>query len=152
MKRTNSVAAITALCLVALSVAVSGAPQDLPLLQREGLASPTLSGCVARGAAAGTYTLTSGAKKDAPPRKAGDQPLTVALTGTDVDLGPHVGHSVSLTGSYEAMWWPIGTPVGTTGPAAPSPAPAAATTAKDLRTFTVKSLKMVAASCTEAAD
>src|SRR5690349_13399603 len=106
MKKTNSVAAITALCVVALSVAASGAAQDIPMLQREGVASPTVSGCVAKGTATGTYTLSSGAKKDAPPPKSGDQPLTLALTGTDVDLAPHVGHTVSLTGSYEVPMSP----------------------------------------------
>jgi len=151
MKTMNSVAAITALTVVALSVAVSGATQDLPLIQREGAASPTLSGCVARGTAAGSYTLSSGAKKDAPPPKAGDQPLTVALTGADVDLAPHVGHTVSVTGTYEFAMGPAGTPVGTTGTPAPAPGPTAATAAKELPSFTVKSMKMVAPSCSEAA-
>ncbi len=154
MKTTNAAAGITALCVVALSVAVSAATQDIPQAQRDGAAGSTaltLSGCVARGAGAGTYTLTSGAKKDAPPPKAGDQPLTVALTGTDVDLAAHVGHTVSLTGSYAAAIGPVGT-AGTAGTAKPAPEAAAGMAPKELRSFKVKSLKMVTASCSDAAD
>lgn len=154
MTTKNSAAAIAAVCVVALSVAVSGATQDIPQVQRDGAAgsAPTLSGCLARGTGTGTYTLTTGARKDAPPPKAGEQPLTVALTGTEVDLAPHVGHTVSLTGSYAAVIGPAGTAVGTTGTAKPAPDAAAVTAEKELRSFTVKTLKMVTASCTDAAD
>ena len=148
MKTSTLVA--TTVC-VALSMAVAGAAQDrLPYLQREGAAAapaPTLSGCVARGTEAGTYTLST-AKKDATTPPDADQPLTVALTGTDVDLAPHVGHTVTVTGSYAAAMEPTGA-TGTAG--TEKPAPATGDAAKKLRAFTVKSLKMIAPSCADAA-
>ena len=117
-----SVVAATAVCL-ALSGVVSVAQDRIPELQRDGAAganTPTLSGCVARGASTGTYTLTINVKGHAAPTGA-DQPATVALTGTDVDLGPHVGHIVSLTGTYLAATEPTG-PTGTAGTEKPAPA------------------------------
>ena len=144
-----SLVAATAVCL-ALSGVVSVAQEKIPELQRDGAAganTPTLSGCVARGASTGTYTLTSHVKNAAAPTAA-DQPRTVALTGTDVDLGPHVGHIVSLTGSYLAATEPTG-PTGTAGTEKPAPA---ADASKPLRTLTVKSLKMIASSCSEAGE
>ena len=104
-----------------------------------------MSGCVARGASTGTFTLANNVKNEAAPSGA-DQPPTVALAGTDVDLAPHPGHIVSVTGSYVAATEPTG-PTGTAGTEKPSPS---ADASKPLRTFTVKSLKMGAASCSEA--
>jgi hypothetical protein len=149
MKTMKISMAATAVCL-ALSGAVVVAQEKIPELQREraaGVNTPTLSGCVARGASTGTYTLTSNVKKGAAPTDA-DQPATVALTGTDVDLGPHVGHIVSLTGSYLAATEPTG-PTGTAGT---EKAPPAAGGSKPMRTLTVKSLKMIAGSCSEAVE
>ena len=154
--RKISIVAATAVCL-ALSGVVLVAQEKIPELQRDGAAgpnTPTLYGCVARGASTGTYTLTSHVKHAAAPTDA-DQPRTVALTGTDVDLGPHVGHIVSLTGSYLpltgsylAATEPTG-PAGTAGTEKPAPA---ADASKPLRTLTVKSLKMIAGSCSEAVE
>ena len=70
-----SLVAATAVCL-ALSGVVSVAQEKIPELQRDGAAgakTPTLSGCVARGASTGTYTLTSHVKNAAAPTAA-DQP------------------------------------------------------------------------------
>jgi hypothetical protein len=136
-----SMVVATTVC-VALSGAVV-AQERIPELQRDGAAggkAVTLSGCVARGGSSGTYTLASNVKVEAAPTDA-DQPRTVALAGTDVDLAPHLGHIVSLTGSYLAATEP------TAGTEKPAPA---ADASKPLRTFTVKSLQMVAASCSEA--
>ena len=91
---------------------------------------------MARGAATGTYTLTSHVKSEAAPTDA-DQPRTVALTGIDVDLGPHVGHIVSLTGSYLAATEPTG-PTGTAGAEKPA---SAADASKPLRPLAIQSLK-----------
>jgi len=137
----------TAVC-VAFSGVVLVAQEKIPELQRDraaGAKGLTLSGCVARGASSGTYTLANNVKNEAAPTDA-DQPPTVALAGTDVDLAPHLGHIVSLTGSYVAATEPTG-PTGTAGTDKPA---TAADASKPLRTFTVKSLKMVAASCSEA--
>jgi len=144
-----SMVAAAAVCL-ALGGVVAVAQEKIPELQRDaaaGAKTPTLSGCVARGASTGTYTLTSHAKTEAAPTDA-DQPRTVALTGTDVDLGPHVGHLVSLTGTYLAATEAAG-PTGTAGTDKPE---AAADASKPLRTLTVKSLKMIAGSCSEAGE
>ena len=140
--------AATAVCL-ALSGAVAIAQERIPELRREAPAPDaktlTLSGCVARDASTGTYTLASNLKNQAAPTEA-DQPRTVALRGTDVDLGSHVGHIVSLTGSYLAA----AEPTGPAGAAADTEKPASADASKPLRAFAVKSLKMIAGSCSEA--
>jgi len=150
MKTTNSAAALTALCVV-VGAAAAGAAQDLPLLQRDvsGAMGSTVSGCVTRGVGPGTYTLADAARKDARPPATGDPLFTIALTGMDVDLAAHVGHLVSVTGSFAPVIGPAGTAAGLSGPAKSAPGAAAA---KAVRTFMVKSLTMVAASCSEAAD
>ena len=150
-----SSATITALCV---AFTVSGAAQDrIPDAQREKAAdvkAPTLTGCVARGTAADTYTLTStgmatgSAARTESVAKDEMQPRVVSIAATTVDLAPHVGHQVEVTGTYASAAVPTG-PAGTTAPAAPG-APAQPTvTDKDTlpRAFTVQSLKMVAASC-----
>ena len=144
-----SIVAATAVCM-ALSGVVSVAQERIPELQREGAAGAnmtTLSGCVARGTSTGTYTLTSLAKKGAASTDA-DQPRTVALGGTEVDFAPHVGHTVSVTGTYVAAMESTG-PTGTAGTEKPAPT---ADLTKPLRTLTIKSLKMIADSCSEAAE
>ena len=156
MKTTNlaAMAAITAFS-VALSAGAAAAAQDrIPELKRENapVAAPTLTGCVARGTAAGTYTLTSGARKGGFSFKEREQPRTVALTAVDVDLAPHVGHAVSVTGNYATAPASFGSPIGTSGMSKPAPQVPAGTVVKELRTFAVTSLKMVAPSCSEAAD
>jgi hypothetical protein len=98
---------------------------------------------VARGTAADTYTLAE-VKKDATAAPATAAPAElVVLTGTDVDMSKHVGHSVAVTGTYASTNVPTGTS-GTEKPAAPA---TTEDTKKAAKTFTVKSLKMVAPSC-----
>ena len=140
---------ISTVALVALATAVSaaGASQDrIPDAQRPGaIDTPgiTLTGCVARGTAADTYTLAE-VKKDAPAAPATAAPAElVVLTGTDVDISKHVGHSVAVTGAYASTNKPTGTS-GTEKPAAPA---ATVDTKPAAKTFTVKSLKMVSPTC-----
>jgi hypothetical protein len=148
MKLTISTVALVALAAT-VSAATAGVSQDrIPDAQRPGAieapAASTLTGCVARGTATDTYTLAE-AKKDATAAPATAAPAElVALAGTDVDLSKHVGHSVTVTGSY------TGTDgaTGTSGTEKPAAAPATTEdTKKPAKTFTVKSLKMVAPSC-----
>ena len=147
MKLTISTVALVALAAT-VSAATAGVSQDrIPDAQRPGaIDAPgiTLTGCVARGTATDTYTLAE-AKKDATAAPATAAPAElVALAGTDVDLSKHVGHSVTVTGSY------TGTDgaTGTSGTEKPAAAPATTgDTKKPAKTFTVKSLKMVAPSC-----
>ena len=105
----------------------------------------TYTGCIEAGTAAGTFMLTHVAaehmgkdamKKDTMSKDA-VAPTTLTLTSRSVDLSKHLGHQVSITGSaahrkMDAMG---------RGTMAKDP------TAKDASAFTVKSLKMVAASC-----
>jgi hypothetical protein len=147
MKLTISTVALVALAAT-VGAATAGVSQDrIPDAQRPGaIEAPasTLTGCVARGTATDTYTLAE-AKKDAAAAPATAAPAElVALAGTDVDLSKHVGHSVTVTGSY------TGTDgaTGTSGTEKPAAAPATTEdTKKPAKTFTVKSLKMVAPSC-----
>ena len=150
MKRTFSAVAVVAMSM-AVSASVAGVSQDkIPELQRQGMTdvkSGTLTGCVARATPTDSYTLeeTKDTKDAATPATDATPRLTVTLAGTDVDLSKHVGHRVSVTGSYanaEAA-------TGTAGAEKPVPAPAASADGdtKPPKTFTVKSLKMVASSC-----
>jgi len=109
------------------------------------------TGCIEAGSAAGAFMLTHLAtadhmgkdvmKKDAMKKdtmaedsmsKDSMAPTTLTLAGSSVDLSKHVGHKVSVTGSpaHEKM---DTMEKGTMGKATP--------------TFTVKSLTMVAATC-----
>jgi pentapeptide MXKDX repeat protein len=109
------------------------------------------TGCVEAGSVAGTFTLTHLAaddhmgkdtmKKDAMKKdtmakdgmsKDAMAPATLTLTGSSVDLNKHLGHKVSVTGSlaHEKM-----------------DAMDKGTMSEATFAFTVKSLKMVAASC-----
>ena len=146
MKLTISTVALVALA-TAVSAAAAGVSQDrIPDAQRAGaIDTPgiTLTGCVARGTAADTYTLAE-VKKDATAAPATAAPAElIVLTGTDVDMSKHVGHSVAVTGTYASTNVPTGTS-GTEKPVAPATTEDAKKAAK---TFTVKSLKMVAPSC-----
>jgi pentapeptide MXKDX repeat protein len=116
----------------------------------------TYTGCVEAGSEPGSFTLTHLAaedqmdsdamKKDAMGKdtmkkdtmvqdsmsKDAMAPMALTVTGSSVDLGKHLGHTVSVTGSpahgkMDAM--------------------GKDTMSKGASAFTVKSLKMVAASC-----
>jgi len=104
------------------------------------------TGCIEAGSAAGSFILTHVAtadhmgkdmmKKDdmAKDGMSHDSiaPTTLTLTGSSVDLSKQLGHKVSITGSlaHEKM-----------------DAMEKDTMARSTSTFTVKSLKMVAATC-----
>lgn len=146
MKLTISTVALVALAAT-VSAAAAGASQDrVPDAQKPAtMDAPgiTLTGCVARGTAADTFTLAE-VKKGAPVAADANAPAPlVALTGTEVDLSKHVGHSVTVTGSYASTTATVGTS-GAEKPAAPA---AIEDSKKTAKTFTVKSLKMVSATC-----
>ena len=88
----------------------------------------THTGCIEAGSTKGTFTLMVAAdmammKKDSTtkdtPTKDAMTPTTMSLTSASVDLSKHLGHKVSVTGSHDNATAP----------------------------FAVKTLKMVAASC-----
>ena len=136
---------------MALSVAVhaqsgSGMAQDdkmgkMDKMEKMDGKTWTYTGCLAAGADAGTFTLThamaddhmgkdamkhDGMKSDA--MKADSMKSdTLAVSSKSVDLGKHVGHRVSVTGSSGANKMDAN--------------------GKGVSAFTVKSLKMVSASC-----
>jgi hypothetical protein len=148
MKLTISTVALVA--LAAVSAAAAGASQDrVPDAQRPAtMDAPgiTITGCVARGTAADTFTLAE-VKKGAPAAADATAPAAlVTLTGTEVDLSKHVGHSVALTGSYASPTATVGTS-GTEKPATPATPAATEDSKKAAKTFTVKSLKMVSPTC-----
>ncbi len=115
----------------------------------------TYTGCVEAGTAAGTFMLThvsadhmgnDAMKKDTMAKdgmgKDAMASANLTLTGSSVDLSKHVGHKVSVTGSaahgkMDAMG------KDTMG----KDAMAKDGMVKDAPAFTVKSLKMIAASC-----
>ena len=144
MKLTISTVALVALAAT-VSAAAAGATQVPDAQKPATMDAPgiTLTGCVARGIAADTFTLAE-VKKDAPVAADANAPAPlVALAGTEVDLSKHVGHSVTVTGSYAS------TPaaVGTSGAEKPAVPAAIEDSKKTAKTFTVKSLKMVSATC-----
>ena len=151
MRRWYS-AVVTMAMSMALGAVASGVSQDaIPALQREARPAPqisiptTLTGCVARGTATGTYALTDILKEGeaTPAARNAPERLTVVLSGTDVDVSKHVGHKVSVTGAYASD-------ERATGARTEKPAAASATREggkKTTETFTVRSLKMVADSC-----
>jgi hypothetical protein len=93
----------------------------------------TLVGCIVRGSAPKTYVFENAvdpAKKDDKGRK------FLVIAAADLDLAPHVNHKIQLTGLAEIK--------------VVAPVPPATTVAeKDLPTFTVKTLTMVADTCSE---
>ena len=150
-KTTYSAVALVGMATL-FSAAAAAVNQDrIPELQRDGWRDgqgATITGCVARGAATDTYILTSIAKdgeitsKDAVPR------APIVLSSKDIDMGKHIGHSVSVTGSYEREW---PSAFATTEESA-SVGVIGNSSKKTSRTFTVKSLIMIADSCSQPAE
>ena len=142
-----SVALLVAAVLPAAVVAQSGTMAKGDKMEMK---DATYTGCIAAGAAAGTFMLTHVAadamgkdamKKDTMAKdtmgKDAMAPESLALASSSVDLSKHLGHKVAITGSaahgkMDAMGKDIMAKDGMT---------------KDASAFTVKSLKMVSASC-----
>ena len=157
---------VAAVSSVALGAQSEGTMAKGGKMDKMEMMDANYTGCIEAGSAAGTFMLTHVAtadhmgkdmmKKDAMEKDtmttntmtkntmtkdamAKDRmshesmaPTTLTLTGSSVDLSKHLGHKVSLTGSlaHEKM---DAMEKGTMGKSTP--------------TFTVKSLKMVAATC-----
>jgi hypothetical protein len=147
-------AAIVGLTMAFGPTAVLAAQEKIPLLPREGRMDPksiTVVGCVATGTSAGTYSLTDLTRQGVATDRDSMKSLTLVLTGTEINLGQHVGHKVSLTGVHgDARMSGIGT-TGTEKPAAEG-ALKNDDTKKTTGTFTVKSLTMLAASCSQSGN
>jgi hypothetical protein len=111
----------------------------------------TVTGCVAQGTTANTYILTNVIRDGDATAKQRVKPETLLLSGSDIDMSKHVGHKVSVTGVDAAATLPIGT----TGALEIIKPTAESTVAKDAKVpagFTVRSLKMISSSCSEAGN
>ncbi len=154
---TLTVAAI----VVGLSGPVTAAMQEkIPYLPRVQPAAPMqpaapkstiVTGCVGRGTADDTYVLTNVTRDVEAAVKDASKTETLLLSGPDVDMSQHVGHQVSLTGMHAAADSAIGT-TGATDVKPDAPSTVAKTNPKVPTGFTVKSLKMISATCSEAGD
>ena len=147
---------IAAVSSVALGAQSGGTMTKGDKMDKMEMMDANYTGCIEAGSTAGTFVLTRVAtanhmgkdmmKKDAMAKdtmakdamaKDGMShesvaPTTLTLTGSSVDLSKHLGHKVSITGSlaHEKM-----------------DAMEKGTMGKSTATFTVKSLKMIAATC-----
>jgi hypothetical protein len=155
MARTFVVTCAVAALGVALSASAQQPPQPQPSQPTPAAQAPApaqadratkLSGCVKAGLTPSTFELATSKKDKMAP--AASQPGTPApaqdamakagsgnvklSAGAGVDLMAHVNHQVELTGSWEQA----------------AAAAAGADAAKAGKTFTVTSVKMVAATCT----
>ena len=153
--RTSCFAVAVVGMTMALGASTDVATQErIPLLPRDGWMDPwdvTLVGCVAQGTSASGYTLTTSIPQPEATDKDAVKSITLVLTSTEVDLTPHVGHTVSVTGVHAAHWT-----TGTTGTTS-SEKPVSEGAVKDddkktTGTFAVTSLKMVATSCSQRAE
>jgi hypothetical protein len=152
MRTGYSAIALGAMILVLGAAAAGMSPDRIPELQREARSkstSATLTGCVAQGVAAGTYILTNITKDEQPNVKDGLVRTSVLLSSTDVDVSKHVGHRVSVTGVYLSHGRTM------SAAAMDKPAPTEEIARGDKltsATFRVKSLALVADSCSQTAD
>src|SRR4029450_3260541 len=137
---------VAAVSSVAIGAQSGGTMAKGDKMDRMEMMDANYTGCIEAGSAAGTFMLTHVATADhigkdimtkdamAKDRMSHESmaPTTLTLTGSSLDLSKHLGHKVSLTGSlaHEKM---DAMEKGTMGKSTP--------------TFTVKSLKMVAATC-----
>src|SRR5260221_7223467 len=102
-----SVALLVAAVLPVAVSAQAGTMAKGDKMDKMEMKDATYTGCIAAGTAAGTFMLTHVAddhmgkdamKKDAMKNDAMKKD-TMALTSASVDLGKHLGHKVSVTGT-----------------------------------------------------
>jgi hypothetical protein len=154
--RTSWFAAAVVGMTMALGASARVATQErIPLLPRDGWMDPwavTLVGCVAQGTSAGGYyTLTTSIPQPEATAKDATKSMKLVLTSTEVDLSRHIGHTVSVTGVHAVDWATVTT--GTTGREKPVSEGAVKDDDKKTKgTFAVKSLTMVATSCSQRAE
>jgi hypothetical protein len=142
-----------ALIMVAALGASAGvaAQERIPLLPKDSWTDPwavTVVGCIAQRTSGGGYTLTTSIPQPEAAEKGAMKSTKLVLTSTEVDLSQHVGHTVSVTGVHATHW-----ATGTTSSAKPASEGAVKDDDKKTTgTFAVKSLKMVATSCSQRAE
>ncbi len=125
---SSVVALVAALLSVGVAAQSSATAAKDDKMGKMAMKDATHTGCIEAGSVAGTFTLKLAAddhmamQKDATTKdttKAAMAPTTMSLTSASVDLSKHLGHKASVTGSHDKATAP----------------------------FAVKTLKMVAASC-----
>jgi hypothetical protein len=133
MKRMRSAMCMTAAIMFAAVTMTAQEAADKAKMEK------SVTGCVQAGTSPGTYQLTNAmpAMDKTATDVAGAAKAsmgTIALTGTDVDLAPHVGHKVTVTGTLSGkMKDDKAAPATDTAAAAPS--------------MKVKSVTMVSTTC-----
>jgi hypothetical protein len=172
MKRLMTSTCLAAAFAVGLAAQTTGTAgtQDPPAGQRGGGRSVTATGCLRAGDTAGTYQLTdvqmqgggrrggdtgaaSGTGAAAGGRGRGNMPTTVMLNAaSDVDLKPHVGHKIEVTGTMTGggrRGGDTGAGSGTgTGTGTGTGAGASGGQGRGMRSITVTSVRMISESCT----
>jgi len=144
---------VVLLIAAAVPVAVgaqSGTMANDDKMDKMKMKDATYNGCIEAGTAAGTFMLThvvtdhmgkEAMNKDTMAKDTMSKdtmaPTTLTLTSSSVDLSKHLGHRVSVTGAA----------AGGTMDAMGKETSAKDAMTKGASAFTVKSLKMVAASC-----
>jgi hypothetical protein len=129
MKWMMSSVAVLVASVLSVGVAAQSTAAKDDKMGKMAMKDATHTGCIEAGATKGTFTLKLAAddhmamakdttKKDTMTKDA-MAPTTMSLTSSSVDLSKHLGHKVSVTGSHDQATSP----------------------------FVVKSLKMVAVSC-----
>jgi hypothetical protein len=118
----------------------------------------TVTGCLQTGTAADTFTLsnvTQAAAASSATGTAGTATATASASGSpkttdakyelvaggNVNLKPHVGHKVEVTGT------PAKATAGTSGATTPPPAASSGTSMAETKKITVTAVKHVAATC-----
>ena len=85
MKAKFLVSAIVSSAFVVSLTAIAQEKPAAPAAQKE----HTMSGCLAKGAAADTFIVNSTAEKG---------PKTIGIVASKDNLAPHVGHKIDITG------------------------------------------------------
>lgn len=172
----------TALCLASAFAVGLAAQQSTTTGQdtsqgQRGPRSVTITGCLRAGDTAGTYMLTDVTGLPPMGRRGGDTSTTAGGTTTagtetgtqaaagtsvmlnpaaDVDLAPHVGHKIEVTGTMggRGRRGGMGTTAGGTTTAGSGSTAGGATTGQEqgrgrgmMRTVTVSSVRMISDSC-----
>lgn len=89
---TFAAAAVVALALAAIPLAAGSQTEKEPAAQKKAAGSHSMTGCLQKGDDAKTYKLTN-------VEGSGPKEVEIVEVAKDVDLAPHVGHKVTITGT-----------------------------------------------------
>lgn len=152
--KKSFLAATMAAMVAGLSGPIDGMQDTIPKIPMPPPAaaqSLTVTGCVGRGTTGDTYVLTNVIRDGQAVAKNAATMETLLLWGSDIDFSKHVGHIVSVTGMPAVRGYTIEA-TGATDVKPASESTMAKTGAKIPARFTVQSLTMISATCSEAGD